>query len=277
MARLVKPKTYLVGKTVPRIGGINSYLADTGQLDFGDDIEQYVVGTAERPYSAGYETPGEVLISMMAKLCYSSLVPGRNANLTKTRDIQSNVKATIEAGHGSVLEHISAVFITTNCSRVFTHELIRHRVGTAFSQTSGRYVRLDSVDFVCPPELEPHSRDVLDFLDRTENQYELLCKKVGIGLEGLKFEVKKRLTSALRRILPDGRANEIGWTANLRTIRHLLMLRTSRHAEWEIRYVFNQVWLLVKEEWPDVFEDARVEEVDGLLEITGMRTQPYEA
>lgn len=31
-----------------------------------------------------------------------------------------------------------------------THELVRHRAGTAFSQTSGRYVRSNDVDMFLP-------------------------------------------------------------------------------------------------------------------------------
>ena len=91
------------------------------------------------------------------------------------------------------------------------------------------------------------------------------------------FAEKKKLTSALRRILPNGQANEIGWSINLRALRHLIQLRTSRHAEWEIRSVFAEVFNITNRLFPDMFYDAQTEEVDGIIEVSGMRSQPYEA
>jgi thymidylate synthase (FAD) len=55
--------------------------------------------------------------------------------------------------HGSVLEHASDTFAFHNVSRVFTHELVRHRAGSAFSQESLRYVRLAEIGFRVPEAL----------------------------------------------------------------------------------------------------------------------------
>ena len=41
-----------------------------------------------------------------------------------------------------------------------------------------------------------------------------------------------------------------------------------RHAEWEIRVIFNQVAELVKAKYPLMFCDANFEMVDGQNEIT---------
>jgi thymidylate synthase (FAD) len=56
-------------------------------------------------------------------------------------------------GHGSVFEHASIVFQVAGVSRSLTHELIRHRVGTAYSQESQRYVDAKDIRFVVPPLL----------------------------------------------------------------------------------------------------------------------------
>ena len=50
------------------------------------------------------------------------------------RQCRDTLKNIIEVGHGSVLEHATFNFILTGVSRSFTHELIRHRGGFAFSQ-----------------------------------------------------------------------------------------------------------------------------------------------
>jgi thymidylate synthase ThyX len=56
----------------------------------------------------------------------------------------------------------------------------------------------------------------------------------------------------------------------------MLMMRTSRYAEREIRLVFNQVYEIVKRMWPMLVADATEEEIDGLLEIKGMKMQQYD-
>ena len=90
------------------------------------------------------------------------------------------------------------------------------------------------------------------------------------------FDRKKKITSALRRFAPNGQSNEIAFTLNLRTLRHTIMVRTARHAEWEIRKVFEQVYLLLKDKYPTIFHGAKEALYEGILEITGMKLQPYE-
>lgn len=282
MSRFVTPTTFIVGATAVNLDGLRQYLEYTGQLDFIFELDKAM--------DAGV-SPGEALCSFYAKLCYASLTAKRNKNLTKTRSIQANVIATLEAGHGSVFEHCWVNFVTTNCSRIFTHELIRHRVGTAFSQTSGRYVRPEVIDLVFDPILEPVREDMLDLLDRIEHAYRRMEVKMGLyenEADARKlvpilaacvsdFDTKKKITSALRRALPNGQANEMGWSLNLRAARHLIQLRTSAHAEWEIRRVFNDVYRALKHRYPLMFSDAKERDTkDGLVEVYGMKQQPYE-
>lgn len=257
MSKLVQPKTYLVGYTILNYDGLHDYLNETNQFDFWDEVK-----------AAKQEglSDGEALCSFYAKLCYASLVEGKNKNITKTRSIYKNILGTIESGHGSVFEHCNLNFVTTNCSRVFTHELVRHRVGTAFSQTSGRYVRTDEISFVHDPILDAVKNELQEGLNYIENLYKRIESIIDIN--NIKdFAVKKKLTSAMRRILPNGQANEIGFSLNLRSLRHTLVMRTSEHAEWEIRLIFNQVYNLVKDRYPAIFADAKVEEINGCNKI----------
>ena len=75
---------------------------------------------------------------------------------------------------------------------------------------------------------------------------------------------------------PQGIANEMGFTANLRSLRHMLMLRTAPAAEWEIRSIFGQVYDLLKPKYKLIFHGARTKMVDGLPVIYGMKMNPYE-
>jgi thymidylate synthase (FAD) len=240
----VKPEVFLIGYTGVDPNSLTKYLEATNQLEFMDDVREAL--------DQGLDW-GEVLCSFYAKLCYASLT--------------DNLKNVINSGHGSILEHVQLNFVITNCSRVFTHELVRSRVGVAFSQTSGRYVRSDELNVVIDPILEP----AYDLVEKArvylEDWYrEIQCK---LKVDEVKdFATKKKITSALRRLLPNGQSNEIGVSLNLRSLRHIIEIRTSRFAEWEIRYVFNQVYNLVKNKYQVMFFDAKEEMVDGLVEIT---------
>lgn len=258
MGNFVTPKTYLVGYTSINRVGIESYLRETGQDEFLGDIEE--------AYKKGL-SDGEVLCSYYAKLCYSALTTKKNENISRVRGIYDNILGTIKSGHGSVLEHCNLNFVTTNCSRIFTHELIRHRAGSAFSQTSGRYVRTNSIDIVFDPILDSVKDDIKEGLEYIEELYRRIESKVDIN--NIKdFDRKKKLTSAMRRILPNGQSNEIGFSLNLRSLRHVIEMRTSVHAEWEIRLIFNQVYDIVKERYPAIFADAKEVFIDGAKEIT---------
>ncbi len=266
MGKLVTPKVYWVGYMTINGPELDRYLEDSGNEDF-----QTTINAAR----ADGLSDGEILTSFYAKLCYASLTLGKNANITRTRDIPDNLRACWDQGHGSVWEHVNLNFVVRDCSRVFTHEIVRHRAGTAFSQTSGRYVRGDEVDIVFDPILEPVRGHIMDLQSIIEVRYREMVRE--LRLDDMKdFGLKKKITSALRRLLPNGQSNEIGFSVNLRSLRHIVQLRTSRHAEWEIREVFQQVYRLVKDKYPLVFHGAHEEEVYGIIEVSGMRMQPYE-
>ena len=266
MGKLVTPKVYFVGETKLREGGLQSFLEDSGNMEFMKYVE------AAR---ADGLSDSAILMSCFAKLCYASLSLGHNANITRVRGIEDNIKAVFDSGHGSILEHVQFNFLINNCSRVFTHELVRHRVGTAFSQTSGRYCRLNDIDLVFDPILNPVKGRIKELVAYTEAMYLLMVNELGLDAE-TDFDKKKKLTSALRRIAPNGQSNQIAVSLNLRTLRHTIMARTARHAEWEIRNIFVQIYRLIRTEYPLFFHGAQESFVENELEISGMKIQPWE-
>lgn len=266
MGKLVAPKVYLVGETRLVESGLMDFLKDSGNLEFKKYIDDARADGLD---------DGAILMSMYAKLCYASLTLGHNANLTRVRSIEDNIKSVFDTAHGSILEHVLFNFVIDKCSRVFTHELVRHRAGTAFSQTSGRYCRLDEIDLVFDPILDPVKEDVRQLLKYVEEMYEHMVHKIGLDTEP-NFERKKLLTSALRRIAPNGQSNQMGFSLNLRTLRHTIMLRTARTSEWEIRNIFAQIYRSMKAKYPLFFHGAKEGFVNGELEVTGMKIQPWE-
>jgi thymidylate synthase (FAD) len=154
-----------------------------------------------------------------------------------------------------VLEHANYSFALRNVSRVFTHELVRHRAGSAFSQESLRYVRLQDIGFRVPPSLEPVRDQVVHLVEQLEEFQVSAAEALGIDEEGLPFHVKKEITSALRRLAPIGLSTDIIWTANARTLRHVIEMRTAEGAEEELRLVFDLVARIMKDEAPGLFQD----------------------
>lgn len=294
MPKFVKPEVFLVGATQMEYGGVHDYLRATGQEDFEKDI-----------FAARLEgvPMGMALCSMYAKMCYAALTVGKNTNVTRTRSIPDNIEACFAQGHSSVFEHCSLNFVVTNCSRILTHEQVRHRVGTAYSQTSGRYVALEDISFVHDPVLDS-CRDIEnDLLQTIEDSVYLMQCRTGLRKppagfpniladnvivtkdertrwvpdDSVPFDRKKKVTSAIRRVAPNGQANELGMTLNVRTLRHCLELRTAPGCEWEIRYVYNEVYKIVKAKFPQMMFDAtEVDTGDGLVAVTGMHHQPYQ-
>ena len=76
------------------------------------------------------------------------------------------------------------------------------------------------------------------------------------------FHVKKEVTSALRRLAPIGLSTDIVWSANARTLRHVIEMRTAEGAEEELRLVFDKVARLMLAEAPNLFQDF-VRQDDG--------------
>jgi thymidylate synthase (FAD) len=198
---------------------------------------------------------GQTLIEFAGRICYQSYEPGVNPNIKRIREEPSAYfKNIIMKGDGSITEHSQISFAFLNISRVCSHEIVRHRVGTAISQESLRYVRPRELGFWIPDELSEDGKKAMTrAVESAEAAYREL--ESGIDWDKLSMDQKKRLTSALRRILPDGVATHMIWTANHRTLRWVIEMRTDPAAEVEIRTVFDQVARICKKDYPYIYQD----------------------
>jgi len=198
---------------------------------------------------------GQSLIEFAGRICYESYEPGLNPNVTKIRDAPGEYfRNILMKGDGSILEHSQLSFAFLNISRVCSHEIVRHRVGTAISQESLRYVRPPQIKFWIPDELSDEQKAAMKkAVEGAEGAYRDLEGQ--IDWNELPMDRKKRLTSALRRILPDGLATNMIWTANHRTLRWVIEMRTDPSAEIEIRIVFDQVAEICVRDYPHLYQD----------------------
>lgn len=242
MAKAVKPAAHLLAYTQLYQPGVQSMLKAIGAEDWHTNPEV---------------SDSENLIEICGRLCYKSFKIGLNPNVTRVREGNKEyIDNILRQKHGSVLEHASVTFGFTNVTRVFTHEIVRHRL-CAFSQESLRYVRLTDIDYRLPPAFE--NTELAELFESTVKLLEDIQIKMGeaCGLDDptMPFRVKKELTSAFRRLAPIGLATNIIVTTNHRNWRHLLALRTSEGAEEEIREVFGSVAYQLADLFPHIYQD----------------------
>jgi len=243
--RFVQPRVYLIGQSQIDFSQLREMLGALGETTALDWLSRT---------EASSKSQGELLTEVAGRICYKSFGVGLNPNITKIRkDSKEYLENTLAKGDGSIFEHASCTFAFLNVSRVFTHELVRHRVGVAISQESLRYVRPNSLGFWLPPDLSDKKGEVKAIVEGIEEDYRRL--EDTYKWEEMDFDQKKRVTSALRRIAPDGMSTSIIWTANHRTIRHVIAMRTAESAEVEIRYVFDKVAAIMKERFPLIYQD----------------------
>lgn len=243
------PRVFLVGRSAVVPEGMHDYLKH--------------VGTKWLPPVDVRD--GDLLAEFMGRLCYRSWEPGLNANVTRIReDSKKYIENILSVKHGSVLEHPVLHLVFANVSRVFTHELVRHRAGMAYSQESLRFVRLDDLGLWLPPEIEHHP-DLVALFEKTFRdlgELQLTLAKT-VDLDSMPFSEKKKYTSAMRRVAPIGLATTIGVTANARALRHIAQMRSAASAEAEIRLVMDQLIPICQDQWPHMFQDFYTDEEDG--------------
>jgi len=161
------------------------------------------------------------------------------------------IKKVIRKGHHSVLEHALATFRIKGGSRVFTHELVRHRIMSP-SQESQRYVeygKTKEFEYVVPPTIQN-----TEFEDRFKK---LAQETFSLYQEMVKADIPKEDS---RYILPNATTSEIVISANFRELRHIFEIRCVERAHWEIRQVCLGILKIMKEQAPIVFWDFHIDE-----------------
>lgn len=245
-----EPSVYLVGRQVVNEAEVDRFLADHG-LSWQTDTE---VG-AER------------LCEAAGRLCYMSFGKGRKTN-------QEYLGHILEVGHGSVLEHATWNFVITGVSRSFTHELVRHRAGWAYSQLSQRYVDESEADFVEPEVIaaDPELHKVWhEAVQAAHGAYVQLVEKLAEKYAEYPDKTMRRKLArqAARSVLPNATETKIFVTANARAIRHFVEMRCNEFADIEIRKVAGRFLETMQKEAPNIFGDYQwVDVPDGTRAAT---------
>ncbi|TXH16205.1 MAG: FAD-dependent thymidylate synthase [Hyphomicrobiaceae bacterium] len=251
-----EPEVYLVSRPQLEWNELTRYFS---VLDDRAKGANGASGWLHKVYSETGTDDGDVLVELGGRLCYRSWTPGMNANVTKVRtDSEEYLGNILKSGHGSVLEHANFSFIFDNVSRVFTHEMVRHRAGVAVSQESLRFVRLTDIPFWFPewarsdPDLMNRSITLLHHMEEHQNW---MAEHFDLDSGDVPFSEKKHKTSFMRRFAPEGVATGMLCTINVRALRHIIHMRTALAAEEEIRIVMDKVAELAVEAAPNLMQD----------------------
>lgn len=246
-----QPTIYLLGAQQVLEGELAQFLKDHG-VEWSSDSDE----------------PAEILTETAGRLCYLSFAkprPGGNAAYLK------HIK---EVSHGSVLEHGVWSILITGVSRSLTHELVRHRAGMGYSQLSQRYVDESVAEYVEPDVIanDPELHAIwVDAVQSSHNAYILLAGLLDARCNDPlqpPTERRKAARQAARSVLPNATETKIFVTANARALRHFFEQRCSRHAEPEVRKLAYEIWLVLKNEAPNLFGDYTPTQLpDGSFEL----------
>src|SRR2546428_226945 len=188
MVEWVEPKVFKIAETRINRDAVIDFLKALGADDWMEKQPWF--------HARGKEDvqDSSTLIEVAGRACYKSFGVGLNPNITRIReDSREYISNVLSKGDGSIFEHAQTSWIFADVSRVFTHELVRHRVGTAISQESLRYVRPTELRMTMVPGSELSRLDNLDDLTRAleaaQEEYLRLAEK--LITVGMKFDEKK--------------------------------------------------------------------------------------
>ena len=188
-----------------------------------------------------YEPEKDLLkIERMARNCY-------NSPLSESADARNDfISKLVKAGHESVIEHVSVSFMLT-VPRSISHQIVRHRIGVAYSQQSQRYIDLSKEPLkVIAPTPELNTSDLILWRQAVEFSAEIYNKLIASGVR----------PQQARSVLPNCTATKLGMSVNLRAWRHILKERyANQRADPAIREVMGLVAAQLKKTYPPVFGD----------------------
>lgn len=251
-------------------------------------ITKPTVTIISRPTFAGhpeYSVPDDGddvtrLCAFAAKGCYDSY--GKDG-----RPCRDNQRAILDHQHYSVIEHAHIGVFIEGISRACSMELNRHRTFN-ISQRSTRYTDEGDAAIVFGPyysglynsmlgdngSMTPTKRRLIttalttaeSSLRSYAQQVKLLTELNPNDLDGP--ELRKWARGIARDSLPHSLETRGTWTNNLRGWRHVVKMRSNRHALPEIRRLAYYIHTALSDVTPLYFCDLEVETVDGLPEYT---------
>ena len=142
----------------------------------------------------------------------------------------------------ALMDHVVYMFEIEDCSRVTTHQLVRHRV-VSYDQESQRFSAATKEGVVTPPSVR--SNDVANraYDEALKSIYSAYEKMVASGVP----------KEDARYILPSAIKTKLVMTLSARSLMHMVWQRTALQAQWEIRELATALRGLAQEATPELW------------------------
>lgn len=193
-----------------------------------------------------YTPNPEELVTIAAKLCYSSLPLQQLQERVPQIDKEQFISKLLKTKHLSPFEHASFTFGIEGISRACSHQIVRHRIAS-YSQRSQRYNIEDSFAYVVPESFKTHEKDYDIWYDAKMKQLQDWYNDAisdGIPPEDA------------RMLLPNACETKIIVTMNIRELLHFFTTRCCNLAQWEIQDIAIQMLKLARNVAPIIFKHA---------------------
>jgi len=142
----------------------------------------------------------------------------------------------------AMMDHVVYMFEIEDCSRVTTHQLVRHRA-VSYDQESQRFSAATKEGVVIPPSVQSNEAANKAYDDALKTVYAAYEKMVAAGVP----------KEDARYILPSAIKTKLVMTLNARSLMHLVWQRTALQAQWEIRELATTLHGLAQEATPELW------------------------
>ncbi len=193
------------------------------------------------------------VVTMAAKLCYSPVgVEEIGENLTQEQ-IEKFLGMLVGIGHESPIEHTSFTFAIEGISRACSHQLVRHRIAS-YSQQSQRYVKLDNMQYIIPPEIEKIESACEAYKKAMEKSQTEYSRLVELLIQNGRTE--KEAIEDARYVFPNACETKLVVTMNARSLLNFFEKRCCERAQWEIKELAYKMLKECKKVAPVLFKNA---------------------
>jgi thymidylate synthase (FAD) len=198
-------------------------------------------------------TGAEALAEFAGRACYQSFSRPNPATVLN-KDYLNHI---LEEKHTSVLRHGAVTLYIQGISRNCSHELIRHHIGTDYSQLSQRFVDSGKMDYVVPPAIRGNTRLEI----RLARVWAAALEEYGVSVLDLEAEGKtrKQAREAARAFLPGCAETKIVMSGDMHAWRNFIQQRATLHADAEIRELAVEIAWTMREGFPNIFQDMHLE------------------
>ena len=142
----------------------------------------------------------------------------------------------------AMMDHVVYMFEIEDCSRVTTHQLVRHRVAS-YDQESQRFSAATKEGVVTPPSIQTNEAASRAYDEALKIVYSAYEKMVTAGVP----------KEDARYILPTAIKTKLVMTINARSLMHIVWQRTALQAQWEIRELAASLYDLAREATPELW------------------------